>query len=69
MSAYSDAVLADSPVGYWRLGEASGAFVDSSGNGNNGAAVGSPTYGETGALSADSDKAVKTTQPGGLITG
>ena len=28
-TAYRDVVLADSPVGYWRLGEASGPFVDS----------------------------------------
>lgn len=34
MSAYSAAVLADSPQFYWRLGEASGtAIADSSGNG------------------------------------
>lgn len=32
MSAYSDAVLADSPVAYWRLGAS--PLVDASGNGN-----------------------------------
>lgn len=35
--AYSDIVLADSPVGYWQLQETSGTnAADSSGNGNNG---------------------------------
>lgn len=37
MTAYQDAVLADAPLGYWRLGESSGTtLVDSSGNGHDG---------------------------------
>jgi hypothetical protein len=28
-AAYKDAILADSPKGYWRLGEAAGSFLDS----------------------------------------
>jgi len=36
-STYSATVLADSPIGYWRLGESSGTTaIDSSGNGHNG---------------------------------
>jgi hypothetical protein len=31
--AYQDVVLADTPLGYWRLEEGSGNFADSSGNG------------------------------------
>lgn len=45
---YALAVLADSPKGFWKLDEASGTFVDSSGNGNNSTAVaGTVTYGQT----------------------
>lgn len=37
MTAYTDAVLADSPVVFWQMSEASGTVVtDSSGNGNDG---------------------------------
>jgi Concanavalin A-like lectin/glucanases superfamily len=38
-SSFATEVLADGPIGYWRLGEASGsvAAADASGNGNNGA--------------------------------
>lgn len=56
---YSAAVLADSPVGYWRLGDASGTtMADSSGGGHDGTYTGSPTLGATGLLTGDSDKAV-----------
>lgn len=57
---YSDEVLADSPLAYYRLGEASGTtMVDSSGNGRNGTYTGSPlpTLGVTGLLTGDSDTA------------
>lgn len=58
--AYADVVLADSPVGYWRLGEASGLPQDSSGNGNHATSVeGTLVYGTTGALYGDSDDAVE----------
>lgn len=57
--SYSSAVLADSPLAYYRLGETSGTtMVDSSGNGRNGLHVSSPTLGATGLLVGDSDKAV-----------
>jgi len=37
MTTYADTVLADSPVGYWKLDDGTGAtFADSSGNGHDG---------------------------------
>ena len=54
---YSAEVLADSPAGYWRLGEASGTTLnDSSGNSHSGTYT-SVTLGATGALAGDSDTA------------
>ena len=47
--SYAQAVLADGPVGYWRLQETSGTVAaDSSGNGNPGTYAGGFTLGETG---------------------
>jgi hypothetical protein len=58
-SAYSAAVLADSPLAYYRLGEASGTtMTDSSGNSRNGTYAGSPTLGAPGLVTGDSDTAV-----------
>jgi YD repeat-containing protein len=58
-TSYEDTVLADSPTGYWRLGESSGTdAADSSGNGNTGTYQNGPTLGATGLLSEDSDTAV-----------
>lgn len=55
---YETEVLADSPLVYWRLGEASGtAAADDSGNGNDGTYFGSPTLGEPGYVD-DADTAV-----------
>lgn len=57
--AYSSEVLADSPLVYWRQGEASGtSVVDSSGNNRGGSYNNSPTLGVTGLLTGDSDTAV-----------
>lgn len=56
MSAYSDVVLADSPLLYWRLGEPSGTNADdATANNRDGTYVGSPTLGGAGALAADAD--------------
>ena len=65
--SYSATVLADSPVGYWRLGDASGtSAIDSSGNSITGtytvATNGSFTLGTTGLLAGDSDTAVTLTR-------
>ncbi len=47
---YADEVMADGPVGYWRLGEPRGSTTaaDTSGNGHNGSVTGSVTFGLPG---------------------
>ena len=58
-TTYSQTVLADSPLAYWRLGEASGtSAADASGNGRTGSYVASPTLGLAGALTGESNTAV-----------
>lgn len=58
MSAYSDAVLALSPAGYWRLGESSGtSAADASGNGLTGTYENGVVLGAAGAIAGDSDTA------------
>ena len=54
-SAYSAAVAADSPSGYWRLADGSGSATaaDSSGNGDTGTVQGTVTFGTTGAVASD----------------
>jgi outer membrane protein OmpA-like peptidoglycan-associated protein len=54
---YSSEVLADSPLGYWRLGESAVAMSDSSGNGRHGAYTGPASASATGLVSGDSDGA------------
>jgi DNA-binding beta-propeller fold protein YncE len=57
---YPDAVAADAPVGYWRLGESSGTTaIDSSGHANNGTYVNNPLLGVAGALVGDTNTAVR----------
>jgi hypothetical protein len=57
-SAYATAVLADSPLVWWRQGEASGTvMVDSSGNGRNGTFAGTITHGVTSLLPTETDTA------------
>src|SRR5262245_45056441 len=50
ISNFAAEVLADGPIGFWRLGEAPGSVTaaDSSGNGNNGSCSGTITFGEPG---------------------
>jgi Concanavalin A-like lectin/glucanases superfamily len=56
---YSSVVLAKGPVGYWRLGEASGPTApDASGNGYDGTYLGNPTFGQAGAILNDPDTAI-----------
>ena len=51
---YPQAVLADSPAGYWRLQETSGTTAaDSSGNGNPGTYTGGYTLGESGPFGSE----------------
>ncbi len=55
MPSYADEVLADLPNVYYKMHEASGVLLDSSGNGRNGATVfGSPTYQIVGPITSES---------------
>ncbi len=67
-SSYESTVLADGPVGYWRLGEASGpnAF-DASGNAYHGTYQGGVALGIAGALATDSDTAAEFDGSSGLV--
>jgi Concanavalin A-like lectin/glucanases superfamily/Regulator of chromosome condensation (RCC1) repeat/Chitobiase/beta-hexosaminidase C-terminal domain/Putative Ig domain/Glucodextranase, domain B/Putative binding domain, N-terminal/Viral BACON domain len=58
-SAYGQAVVADHPIGYWRLSDAAGAAstADASGFGHPGAPSGGVTFGRTGALADGSTSA------------
>lgn len=66
--AYQNAVLADAPTHYWRLGEASGtAAVDTSGNGRAATYYNSPILGEPSALtSAPGNKSMRSASTGFL---
>ncbi len=56
---YPQAVLADNPLGYWRLDETCGGTVyDSSGNGLSGQINGGVTTGQSGAPVGDGDPAM-----------
>jgi hypothetical protein len=54
---YSTTILADSPVAYWRLGEPSGATATDELGNSNGTYSGA-SYGQTGALTGDSNTAI-----------
>jgi hypothetical protein len=56
--SYKDAVLADGPVGYWRLDDTGNVAADSSGNNANGTYQGGVTRLAAGALRNDSNPAV-----------
>lgn len=58
-TTYEALILSDNPVGYWRLGEASGtSIIDASTESNNGTYSGSITLGEPGAISGDPNTSV-----------
>lgn len=57
---YPEQVLADSPLLYWRLGEASGTTAaDTSGNGHTGTIAGSPLLSAPGLVDGDSNTAIR----------
>lgn len=59
VSDYADRILSHWPLAYWRLGEQSGTtMVDSSGNGNDGTYLNTPTFGVSGPLVLESATAV-----------
>ncbi|HEX8081372.1 MAG TPA: DNRLRE domain-containing protein [Jatrophihabitans sp.] len=65
VTGYRDAVAADNPTGWWRLGEASGPTVaDASGGGHTAALVGTPVLGARGALGRDPDCAMQASADG-----
>lgn len=66
--AYSDAVLALSPVAYWRLGEASGTTANDEVGSLDGTYVGGVTLGAPSLLTGDSDTAVALNGTSGEIT-
>jgi hypothetical protein len=67
--SYLTEVLADTPLIFWRLGEASGATAtDASGNSRNGTYNGTFTYGATGALTGDADTAVTSNGSTGYVS-
>ena len=56
---YAQAVLADNPLAYWRLGETAGTVAaDASSGGRAGAYFGVPSLGAAGALNGDANTAV-----------
>ena len=61
MSAdYASTVLAKGPVGYWRLGEATGpTAADSSGKGRDGTYRATSTFGQLGAVAGDPNAALR----------
>lgn len=58
MTLLREAIAADGPIAWWRLGEISGDPQDSSGYGHDAVAHGGITYQRPGALYGDSDKAM-----------
>src|SRR5437588_11591152 len=70
MSSYRDTVLADSPIAYYRLGEASGTTaVDASGNGRNATYSGAGvTYAQAGVIANDTDTSILLNGSTGTIT-
>lgn len=66
--AYSDEVLADSPIQYFRLNEAASAttLADSSGNGDDATLAGTPNWSwQSGSLLSDGDSSLERTASGG----
>lgn len=57
VTGYAAAVVADNPISYWRHGDASSPSRDQMGA-SNAKAAGGVTYGQTGALTGDANKAV-----------
>lgn len=69
MSAVSDAILALSPAGYWRLGETSGSVAaDSSGNSRDGSYNGTYTLGADSLAPSDTDDKALGIASGGYVS-
>lgn len=59
LSTYAQAVLADNPSNYWRMGEASGAALTDAAGWMDATTAGAVTRGITGAVVGDANKAVR----------
>lgn len=67
--SYSSEVLADTPVGYWRLGEQSGTTAsDSSGNARNGTYTGGFTLQAGGLIAEDANDSTSLNGTTGLVS-
>ena len=66
-AGYRDAVLGDGPVGYWRLGEASGTSAADETGANPGSYNGGVTLGVAGALQGDPNTAVRLNGSSGYV--
>jgi hypothetical protein len=68
-ASYASTVLGDSPLAYYRLGEAPGATqaLDASGNGNTAIYGNGVTLGVTGAIAGDANTAVSSAGAGKII--
>jgi RHS repeat-associated protein len=58
LGTYAANVSADQPVGYWRLGEASGQAADSSGNAHPSTIANAISYSTPGAIIGDTDNSI-----------
>lgn len=58
LPGYANTILAESPAGFWRFGEASGNFTDLSGNSNTATAHATITYSVAGAIVDDCNTAI-----------
>jgi len=69
MSIYTAAILSDSPVAYWRLGDLTGtSAADASGNGHAGTYSGGVALGRAGAVAGTNDAAVLFDGTSGQVT-
>ena len=56
---YARAVLESAPLAYWRLDETRGPTArDATGHGNDARCIGNPTFGQKGAIAAETDHAI-----------
>jgi hypothetical protein len=67
-ATYTDTVLSDAPVAYWRLNETTGPFIDEIGGRVGTQVQGSITTGEPGAIVGDPDTAIRSGASGGTIS-
>ncbi len=66
-ATYRDAVLADAPVAWWRLGEPAGPNAFSEVGDRVGAATGTVTFAQTGALAGSADRSVAFGNTGSIV--